>query len=188
MDRPASRGLLAGGVSKAPTGLAIDRPERPSTASRQQQPMQAATVQRMGTASTRGGAGAASGGGVLGPPPGTAFRRVLGGGAAGAQAQAADQAQARPLTAQQGIGLQKPMTAGSGRQVLDRTYFLNELRQKRQQVFNTISQMRVSAEGPRVGCDPAAHESAGVLGGAPTCQPSPVSIPAHRHVAAVATA
>jgi intraflagellar transport protein 74 len=131
---------MEGGVQKAPTGLAVDRPERPSgAASRQQQPV------RLGTSSRGGGAGAA--GGLLGPPPSTAFRRVLpGSGNQQAQAAAA-QAQARPLT-QQGIGLE-PATAGdsSGRQVLDRTYFINELCQKWQQVFNITGQMRVGADG-----------------------------------------
>lgn len=134
MDRPSSRGLLAGGVQKAPTGPAIERPERPSTASSRQQtsmqpPSTAQSSRPLGTASSRGGA--------LGPP-GTAFRRVL---QAGSQAQQATQAQARPLT-QQGMGGLKPSTA-AGRQVLDRTYFINELRQKRQQIITVMGQMQV---------------------------------------------
>lgn len=136
MDRPASRGLLAGGVQKAPTGLAVDRPDRPSTASRQQQQGPPGTAQSgRSTASGRGGA--------LNPPS-TAFRRVLQAGAAGALSQpAAGQAQARPLT-QQGMGGLKPSTAAGGRQVLDRAYFVNELRQKRQQTIAVIQQMQVS--------------------------------------------
>jgi hypothetical protein len=63
---------------------------------------------------------------------------------AGAQTQHAGQAQARPLT-QQGMGGLKPSTAAAGRQVLDRTYFINELRQKRQQIMSVIGQMQVCA-------------------------------------------
>lgn len=73
-------------------------------------------------------------------PPGTAIRRVA---QAGGQAQQlAGQAQTRPLT-QQGMGGLKPLTAAVGRQVLDRTYFINELRQKRQQIMAVIGQMQV---------------------------------------------
>lgn len=86
----------------------------------------------IGTANSRGG-------GALGPP-GTALRRVL---QSGSQTQLAGQAQARPLT-QQGMGDMKPSTATAGRQVLDRTYFINELRQKRQQTMTVIRQMQVS--------------------------------------------
>jgi intraflagellar transport protein 74 len=59
--------------------------------------------------------------------------------------QQALQAQARPLT-QQGMGGSKPMTQAAGRQVLDRTYFINELRQKRQQIVNITARMQVSSE------------------------------------------
>lgn len=137
MDRPASRGLLAGGVQKAPTGLAVERPERPSTAARQQQqqgapPGIAQSGRPLGISGSHGG--------VLGPP-GTAIRRVTQAGGGQAQ-QIAGQAQARPLT-QQGMGGLKPSTAAAGRQVLDRTYFINELRQKRQQIMAVIRQMQV---------------------------------------------
>lgn len=135
MDRPASRGLLAGGVQKAPTGLAVEKPERPSTASRQQGMGPPGTAQSGRPVST-----ANSYGGVLGPP-GTAMRRTL---QAGVQTQQAGQAQARPLT-QQGMGGLKPSTAAAGRQVLDRTYFINKLRQKRQQIMAVIGQMQVKA-------------------------------------------
>jgi intraflagellar transport protein 74 len=137
MDRPASRGLLAGGVQKAPTGLSVEKPERPSTASRQQQqqggpPSTAQSSRSIGTASGRGGAL---------KPPSTAFRRVLQAGPGALASQPA--AQARPMTSQQGMGGLKPSTAAAGRQVLDRTYFVNELRQKRQQIMAVIQQMQV---------------------------------------------
>lgn len=137
MDRPASRGLLAGGVQKAPTGLSVEKPERPSTASRQQQqqggpPSTAQSGRSIGTASGRGGA--------LNPPS-TAFRRVLQAGPGALASQPA--AQARPMTSQQGMGGLKPSTAAAGRQVLDRTYFVNELRQKRQQIMAVVQQMQV---------------------------------------------
>jgi hypothetical protein len=43
------------------------------------------------------------------------------------------------------MGGLKPSTAAAGRQVLDRTYFINELRQKRQQIMSVIGQMQVCA-------------------------------------------
>jgi hypothetical protein len=153
MDRPASRGLLAGGVQKAPTGLSIDKPDRPSTAlTRQQGIMPPGTAQGrpIGTANSRGGA--------LGPP-GTAMRRVL-----QSQTQLAGQAQARPLT-QQGMGDMKPSTAAAGRQVLDRTYFINELRQKRQQTMTVIRQMQVRC---------VAHRSCVLMPGQSRAVSSPV--------------
>eukprot|EP00878_Enallax_costatus_P032201 GHUV01035326.1.p1 GENE.GHUV01035326.1~~GHUV01035326.1.p1 ORF type:complete len:168 (-),score=53.03 GHUV01035326.1:534-1037(-) len=142
MERPASRGLLAAGVAKAPTGLQIERPDRPGTASRQQTsgpPGTAMSGRPPGTAMR--GAGQA--------PPGTAYKRVT---AAGAPLQQALQAQARPMT-QQGMSGAKPMTQAGGRQVLDRTYFINELRQKRQQIINVNAQMRVSLK-----CSQSQHD------------------------------
>jgi hypothetical protein len=65
--------------------------------------------------------------------------------------QQALQAQARPLT-QQGVSGSKPMTQAAGRQVLDRTYFINELRQKRQQIINITARMRVSSRGDCTCC------------------------------------
>jgi hypothetical protein len=47
------------------------------------------------------------------------------------------------MTSQQGMGGLKPSTAAAGRQVLDRTYFVNELRQKRQQIMAVVQQMQV---------------------------------------------
>lgn len=125
------------GVQKAPTGVSVEKPERPSSAATRQQgmgpPGTAQSGRPVGTANSVGG--------VLGPP-GTAMRRTT--LQAGAQAQHAGQAQARPLT-QQGMGGLKPSTAAGGRQVLDRTYFINELRQKRQQIMSVIVQMQVCA-------------------------------------------
>ena len=57
-------------------------------------------------------------------------------------ARAAPQVEARPLT-QQGMGGLKHTAQPSGRQVLDRSYFLSALRQKRQEVINVTFAMRV---------------------------------------------
>ncbi|KAF8068364.1 IFT74 [Scenedesmus sp. PABB004] len=124
MDRPASRGLLAGGLAKAPTGSGVERPERPSTAQRL---LGSAQGPPPGTASRGGG------------PPGMAFKRVAGGGAALDSALAAVP---RPLTAQ-GMGGPRATPGPGGRQVLDRTFFVGELRQKRQQIIAAVAQMRV---------------------------------------------
>jgi hypothetical protein len=79
-------------------------------------------------------------------PPSTAYKRVAAGGASSQQIL---QAQAGRLT-----GPVKPSTQALGRQVLDRTFFISELRQKRQQVISVTIQMRVShapsaVSGPR---------------------------------------
>ncbi|KAF6253295.1 intraflagellar transport protein IFT-71/74 [Scenedesmus sp. NREL 46B-D3] len=142
MDRPASRGLVAGGVQKAPTGQGFV-PERPSSAARQPA---AAGFMAPATPSSSGpsmmGPVGMRGGTAQGGPPSTAYKRVT---AAGAPMQQALQAQARPLT-QQGMGGSKPLTQAAGRQVLDRTYFINELRQKRQQIINITARMREELE------------------------------------------
>lgn len=131
MERPASRGLLAAGVAKAPTGVQMERPERPSTASRQPSagpPSTAASSRSLGSALRSNQA-----------PPSTAYKRVT---ATGVSTQQSVEAQVRPLT-QQGMGGAGPATQATGRQVLDRTYFVNELKQKRQQIINVNAQMRV---------------------------------------------
>lgn len=112
MERPGSRGsiaLAATGISKAPTGSPIERPERPSTANRFSAPPPASgRGAPPGTASSRGQAG----------PPSTAYKRagVLGGAAAGAPARGAPLVEARPLTQQGMAGLAKPGTSAGGRQ------------------------------------------------------------------------
>jgi len=75
---------------------------------------------------------------VLGGSPGGAGAAVLAG--------APVSVEARPLT-QQGIGgLVKPGTASSGRQVLDRNYFISQLRQKRQEIVNATHQLQQEVE------------------------------------------
>ena len=125
--------LMAAGVSKAPTGGAVERPERPMTSNRMTGPVPMTSAGRpIGTANKN----------TL-QAPGTAFKRV--GAAGGAAGRAAPQVEARPLT-QQGMGGLKPATQASGRQVLDRSYFLSSLRQKRQEVLNVTHEMRVGYE------------------------------------------
>lgn len=141
MERPLSRGLLAAGVPLV-SGGGMQAPERPGTgsSSASSSARQPASLPP-GTASSRGISTPMRGGGG---PPGTAFRRVAA-GASGSQQQQQQllaQAQARPLTAQ-GMGGLKPSGVGGGRQVLDRAYFLNELRHKRQEVVAATQQMRV---------------------------------------------
>lgn len=95
---------------------------------------------------------APGGGGV----PGTAYKRMgtgqgrpgsnAGGGAvnnATSLRTGADvQVENRPLTQHGVVGMRK-QTAMGGRQVLDKNYFVNELRQKRSDIVNITQKMRV---------------------------------------------
>eukprot|EP00877_Chromochloris_zofingiensis_P002084 jgi/Chrzof1/11877/Cz06g13080.t1 len=140
MDRPVSRGglsLSTTGMSKAPTGSAIEKPDRPSTASR---PSQFAAPATPSGSRPTGTAVRSS----MQPPPGTAYKRV-GVAAPGTAASRALQVEARPLT-QQGISGMKPTTQMTGRQVLDRSYFLSELRQKRQEIINITHNIKEELE------------------------------------------
>ena len=104
MERPGSRGILSSNIGKGgPPGTAMggQRGAPPSTA-----------YKRTGTAS--------------GNRPGTGSQ---GAGAAGARTGTAVQVDARPIT-QHGVSGMKPnANAGGGRKVLDKNYFLTELRQ-----------------------------------------------------------
>ncbi len=119
--------MSSAGVAKAPTGARIQQPDRPMTGSRAPAgPALSPSIMAPGTA-MRGGA-----------PPGTAYKRVT----AGALAKGSPQVDARPLT-QQGVGGAKPATQAAGRQVLDRSYFLSELRQKRAEIVSVTQHMQV---------------------------------------------
>lgn len=102
-------------------------------------------MQPPGTSSGRPpGTAMMRGGGIVGAPPGTAFRR-LGtaagrGGGAGRQL-GTPQVENRPVT-NHGVSGMKGAAAAPGRQVLDKTYFLTELRQKRQEIVAATQQMR----------------------------------------------
>ncbi|KAI8472521.1 MAG: hypothetical protein J3K34DRAFT_457787 [Monoraphidium minutum] len=144
MERPGSRGsmtLAGSGLSKAPTGSPIERPERPSTGNRPAH----------GGALTAPGTPGAAGRGAAGQqPPSRAYKRAPAGGllagGGGALARGAPALDARPLT-QQGIGgMAKPGTAAGGRQVLDRNYFVSQLRQKRQEIVNATHQLQEEVE------------------------------------------
>ncbi|KIZ05137.1 intraflagellar transport protein 74/72 [Monoraphidium neglectum] len=141
MERPGSRGslaLAAAGISKAPTGSPIERPERPNTANANSR---LTTGQPQQQAAASGGAR-----GGTAQPPGTAMKHggVLGGAAAIVRGTPAPSA--RPLT-QQGVGgLAKPGTSAGGRQVLDRNYFLSQLRQKRQEIINATHELQEEVE------------------------------------------
>jgi intraflagellar transport protein 74 len=124
--------LIAAGVPKAPTGTAVERPERPMTANRVTGTVPMTAAGRPPGTASRNALQA----------PGTAFKRV--GAAGGAVGRAAPQVEARPLT-QQGMGGLKPTTQAAGRQVLDRSYFLSALRQRRQEILNVTHEMRVGA-------------------------------------------
>nr|AAO92260.1 intraflagellar transport protein component IFT74/72 [Chlamydomonas reinhardtii] len=162
MDRPSSRGALAlgaGGLGKAPTGGAVQQPDRPMTGQRGAAPagpMRApagASIIGAGPPGTamRGGPGPAGG------PPGTAYKRMgtasqrPGTGqqaaAAAAAARAGQQLQVenRPIT-NHGVSGMKTAAAGVGRQVLDKNYFMNELRQKRMEIAQVTSNMKSDLE------------------------------------------
>lgn len=127
------------------------------------------TASRMGPQGG-GPVGRASGGSIMaGPPPGTAMRGPGGAGPppssaykrtgtannqrpgtqssangpAGVRTGTTVTVDSRPIT-NHGLTGVKPGGGGGGRQVLDKTYFVNELRQKRTEVANKTAEMRVS--------------------------------------------
>lgn len=137
MERPGSRGSLAlsvAGVSKAPTGTAIPVPDRPSTANRM-------SVGPPGTANARPPGTALRS--AAGPPPSTAYQRAGVPARPGtASRQAVNlQVENRPIT-NHGVGGLKTASPQNRRQVLDKGYFLNELRKKRQDIMGVLNQMR----------------------------------------------
>ncbi|KAG2495583.1 hypothetical protein HYH03_006183 [Edaphochlamys debaryana] len=97
------------------------------------------------------------GGGPGGGPPGTAYKRLgtasqrPGTGQAAAAAAAAARAgqslqvENRPIT-NHGVSGMKTAAAGVGRQVLDKNYFMNELRQKRMEIAQVTQQMKSDLE------------------------------------------
>jgi hypothetical protein len=122
MDRPGVLTLASTGLSKAPIGSTIERPERPNTASSRRAgsgggQIAAPPQQLPGTAARPSGTAAGRSTTAAGAPPGSAFRRN-GTGALDAAAAAAAATAPRPLT-QQGVGglIVKPATAAAGRQV-----------------------------------------------------------------------
>lgn len=106
-----------------PPGTASGRP--PGTAMRGGPPPSTA-YKRMGTAAGRPGTGQQAGPG--GPRTGTTV-----------------QVENRPIT-QHGVLGMKFAAGGGGRKVLDKNYFMNELRQKRMEIANVTQKMRVSQE------------------------------------------
>ena len=122
MERPSSRGLLSnasiGKSGAPPPGTAMGRGGAPPSTA----------YKRTGTAS--------------GNRPGTGSQ---GGPAAGARTGTAVQVDARPIT-QHGVSGMKTAAAGGGgggRKVLDKNYFLTELRQKRSEIANVTQSMQV---------------------------------------------
>ena len=120
MERPGSRGILSSNIGKgAPPGTAMGGQRGgapPSTA-----------YKRTGTAS--------------GNRPGTGSQ---GAGAAGARTGTSVQVDARPITQHGVSGMKQSTNAGGGRKVLDKNYFLTELRQKRTEIANVSQAMQVS--------------------------------------------
>ncbi|GMH40442.1 hypothetical protein BSKO_08346 [Bryopsis sp. KO-2023] len=141
MERPGSRGnraLSFGGVSKAPTGNPIAPPPRPSTPGRMGtavpagppptagrgagmfKPAPPPTAQRLGTAGGRPGTGLRPGTASLNP------NLQVGG--------------ERPAT-QQGMARIQGGSQGPGRQIFDKSYYMNILRQKKQDVLSINEEM-----------------------------------------------
>lgn len=138
MERPGSRGSAAlsfGGVSKAPTGNPIAPPPRPSTPSRggfgtafnvaAGRGGPPPTAQRLGTALGRPGTGMRPGTASLNP------NLQVGG--------------ERPVTQQGMAGLQGA-SHGPGRQIFDKSYYMNLLRQKKQDVVVVNEEMQVGGK------------------------------------------
>ncbi len=139
--------LNSTGMGKAPTGSSVAQPDRPMTGSRG-----AAAGGPPGTASGRPPGTAMRG--AAGQPPGTAYKRLGTAqgrpgtgqqGAAGVRTGTAVQVENRPITNHGMVGM-KFQAAGAGRKVLDKNYFLNELRQKRMEIANITQQMKVRGQ------------------------------------------
>ncbi|GIL44084.1 hypothetical protein Vafri_1639 [Volvox africanus] len=165
MDRPSSRGALAlsqsGGLGKAPTGSAVPAPDRPMTGSRGPAAGVPVGVRGPPGGSIIGGVppGTAmrGGPGPAGGPPGTAYKRLgtasqrpgtgqqAATAAAAARAGQSLQVENRPIT-NHGVSGMKTSAAGVGRQVLDKNYFMNELRQKRMEIAQVTQQMKSDLE------------------------------------------
>ena len=113
-----------------------------------------------GPAGAPPGTASRGGGGAAGAPPGTAYKRL--GTASGARPGTGQQQAAAAAAAQRaGTAVQvenRPITnhgvsgmkvaASTGRQVLDKNYFMNELRQKRMEISQVTQGMKVRATDP----------------------------------------
>ena len=97
-----------------------------------------------------------------GVPPGTAFKRM--GTAAGRPGTGAQQAlggatlrtavpqvENRPITQHGVVGMRAGTSGSGGRRVLDKNFFLTELRQKRMDVANATHKMQVRRAWARRG-------------------------------------
>ena len=92
---------------------------------------------------------------AAGPPPSTAYMRMgtaagrpgtgQQGGPGGPRTGTQVQVENRPITQHGVLGMKMAAGAGGGRKVLDKNYFMNELRQKRMEIANVTQKMRVRA-------------------------------------------
>lgn len=134
-QRPSSRGFGAnapgGGIPRAPGGGILGGgPAAPGTASGNAQWAPGTAYKRTGTASGRPG--------MQGGPVRTGAPEL--------------QVENRPITQHGVVGMRTATAAGlGGRKVLDKNYFLNELRQKRLEIAAVTQKMRVR-HGSRRAC------------------------------------
>eukprot|EP00798_Chlamydomonas_sp_ICE-L_P011194 gene11194-18811_t len=152
MERPGSRSGMSGSGMKAPTGSSVPMPDRPGSA-----------ANRGGILGTAAGRppGTASRGPVMGglgqPPPGTAYKRLGTAnqrpgtgqqqGPGGARLGTAVQVENRPITNHGVSGIRQGGGGGGGRRVLDKNFFLTELRQKRSEIASVTRNMEASGTG-----------------------------------------
>lgn len=139
-------------MGKAPTGSGIPQPDRPMTGQRGGGGMPMAGGGGRGGSIISGPPGTAMRGAAAGAPPGTAYKRLgtaqgrpgtgQQGGAGGVRTGAPVQVENRPIT-NHGVQGGIKFNAGSGRQVLDKNYFMNELRQKRLEIIQVTQGMQV---------------------------------------------
>lgn len=137
--------LSMGGVSKAPTGNPIAPPPRPSTPGRVGTPSTREAFGPPQTASSRW-SGPGLFGGAVGQPPhriGTASGRPGTGMRPGTASLGRNlHVEERPVT-QQGMAGMKGGRQGPGRQILDKSYYMNMLRRKKQEIIEENESMRV---------------------------------------------
>ncbi|KAL6756806.1 intraflagellar transport protein IFT-71/74 [Haematococcus lacustris] len=153
MERPGSRGgisLGSTGIGKAPTGSLLQPPERPGTGNRGPSGVP-------GTAAGRPPGTAMRGPGGVGGPPSSAYKRMgtaQGRPGTGQQAAAPNgprtgttvHVENRPITNHGVSGMKFAAPAGGGRKVLDKNFFMNELRQKRMEIANVTQSMQAELE------------------------------------------
>ncbi|KAG1670889.1 hypothetical protein FOA52_000391 [Chlamydomonas sp. UWO 241] len=108
-----------------------------------------------GGGSMLGGPAPGTAAGRAGQPPSTAYTRTGtaagrpgtgSAGAAGARTGQAPTVDARPITNHGVSGMKTAQTAGGGRRVLDKNFFLSELRQKRSEIANVTQGMQEELE------------------------------------------